>query len=339
MYTTIIEIFQNTRSFFLFFFGVVQAAPSLFWLLVLLRILLMRIFVLTVPHAGGGCDKSVKAMKKVIYTLIVVVALGAAAIWAWNYNGRAYNYEYRVTSRCDENCKDSSDCTSFYLSYPVFAEKIFPSAGLDSINASIYRRMTGSEGKTPEQLADEFFQGYRSYVAERKEIAQEEGDSTMSDFIPTWYSNAECFVVVNSPKLIVTGIKVSQFEGGAHGIYGLFYSNYDVNTGREFVLEDVFSDTLALDQKITEQFIGQKELDANIPLSQQGYFIDDNLLPLTNNFALLPDGVIFYYNVYEIAPYSDGPSYVKVPYGKLEDILKFKPDFGKAEVFSADIES
>lgn len=278
-------------------------------------------------------------MKKVVYIVAVVVVLAVAAWWAMGYNARACNYEYRVVSRTDKNCKDSTDCTSFYLSYPVFAKKLFPSAAVDSINASLYRQMVGPEAKTTEQLADEFFEGYKNYVAERLEIAREEGDSTMADFIPGWYCNAECFVVVNGPKLIVTGFKFSQFEGGAHGLYGLSYSNYDVATGRMLSLGDVFSDTLALDQKMTELFIGQKELNANIPLSEQGYFIDNNLLPLTQNFALTPEGVVFYYNVYEIAPYSDGPSYVKVPYEELSDILKFKPDFEGAEVFSSDVES
>ena len=52
-----------------------------------------------------------------------------------------------------------------------------------------------------------------------------------------------------------------------------------------------------------------------------------------------PDGVIFYYNVYEIAPYSYVPSSVTVPYSELDGILKYKPDFKRAEVFAPDMES
>ena len=77
----------------------------------------------------------------------------------------------------------------------------------------------------------------------------------------------------------------------------------------------------------------QKELDASVPLLEQGYFIDNNQLPVTANFALTPDGVIFYYNVYEIAPYAYGPSQVTVPYADLKDIMVYKPDFSGSEVF------
>lgn len=324
-------------DFFLFFLPLGRSL-SAFSEKIFRRKRILRIFV-WYPLPRIGTSNLLGIMKKVVYIGAVVVVLAAAIGWAVRYNARACNYEYQVVSRTDENCKDSSDCTSFYLSYPVFAKKLFSSVAVDSINASVYRQMAGPEAKTTEQLADEFFEGYKSYIADRLEIAREESDSTMAGFIPGWYYNAECFVVVNGPKLIVTGLKFSQFEGGAHGLYGMSYSNYDMATGRMLTLDDVFSDTLALDKKMTELFIGQKELDANIPLSEQGYFIDNNLLPLTQNFALTPEGVVFYYNVYEIAPYSDGPSCVKVPYEELSDILKFKPDFEGAEVFSSDLDA
>ncbi len=277
-------------------------------------------------------------MKKVLSILLVVILVGIVA-WAWRYRSGACDYRYEVVSRYDEPCKDSSDCTSYYVSYPVFSKKLFPSAGVDSINAQVFRQVSGPDGKTPEQLADEFFQEYRKYVAFREEIAVEEQDTAMMRFIPTWFSTAECFVVVDAPRLIVTGYKVNQYAGGAHGMYALAYTNYDVLTGRRLGLSEVFSDTLALAEKITARFIRERELDTEVPLSEQGYFIEDNLLPLTDNFALHPDGVIFYYNVYEIAPYSYGPSSVTVPYADLDGILKYKPDFKRAEVFAPDMES
>ena len=277
-------------------------------------------------------------MKKLVVILLVVILAGVA-VWAWRYRSGACDYRYEVVSRYDENCKDSSDCTSYYVSYPEFSKKLFPSSAVDSINAQVYRQVSGPDNKTPEQLADEFFQEYRNYVAFREKIATEEQDTAMMHFIPSWFNTTECFVVVNAPRLIVTGYKVSQYAGGAHGMYALVYSNYDVLTGTRLGLSDVFSDTLTLGEKITAQFIRERELDTDVPLSEQGYFIEDDLLPLTENFALHPDGVIFYYNVYEIAPYSYGPSSVTVPYSELDGILKYKPDFKRAEVFAPDMES
>lgn len=278
-------------------------------------------------------------MKKRIQTaalFLVFVALGVLIVLAWGCSARTCDYRYEVVSRYDDSCADSSQCTSFYLSYPVFSKKWFSSAAVDSINAQVYRAMVGTEDKTAEAMAEDFLAGYRDYLVERDSIARAENDSTMAGYVPVWYYNAECQVEVNGPKILVTVLKFSQYEGGAHGMYGHLYANYEVASGKRFALEDVFSDTLALASKITECFIQQNELDASVPLCDQGYFIDQQWLPLTDNFALLPQGVTFHYNVYEIAPYAAGELSVVVPYELLEGILRFKPDFEKAEVFSSD---
>ena len=289
----------------------------------------------------NGCARVItvikhEIMKKVVvFAAVVVVAIVAA--WVIMSGPKTCNYEYVIVNRTDAQCKDTSACTAMYLSYPVFSKKMFSVAKVDSINASVYRQIVGNQDKTIEQMASEFFAEYKEYLAEREKIALEEGDT--NSFVPTWSYSAENFVVVNAPRIIVTGLRYSQYTGGAHGMYGLFYANYDVETGRMLTLDDVFSDTLALAERMTVEFIGQKNLDAEVPFSEQGYFIDSNLLPLTSNFALLPDGVLFYYNVYEIAAYAAGPAYVQLPYEKLDGLMKFRPEFKDAEVFSADVES
>lgn len=277
-------------------------------------------------------------MKKRIQAAALFLTLGVFAALAWGCGPRACDYEYEVVSRYADNCADSSECTSFYLSYPVFSKKWFSSAAVDSLNARVYRATVGTEDKTAEGMAEDFLAGYRDFLNERDSIARAEGDSTMARYVPVWYYNAECLVEVNGPEMVVTMLKFSQYEGGAHGMYGQLYANYEVASGKRFALEDVFTDTLALARKITERFIQQNELDASVPLCDQGYFIDEQWLPVTDNFALLPQGVTFHYNVYEIAPYSAGELSVIVPYGDLEGILRFKPDFEKAEVFSSDSE-
>lgn len=269
-----------------------------------------------------------KTATVIILTLAVIVAGGVIAL---KYNSGACDYEYAVLSRNYQDCKDSSDCTSIYLSYPVFGRKLFDDRAIDSINSHVAAQVTGSAGKTAEDVASEFFEGYAQYAKDRAEMNVQ--DSIADSFIPSWTYSSDCSVIVNGPRIIVTEMKFNQYEGGAHGIYANIYTNYDVKSGRDLGLADVFSDTLALARTLTECFIAQKELDASIPLLEQGYFIDNNQLPVTANFALTPEGVVFYYNVYEIAPYSYGPSQVTVPYSELKDIMVYKPDFADSEVF------
>ena len=42
----------------------------------------------------------------------------------------------------------------------------------------------------------------------------------------------------------------------------------------------------------------------------------------TENFIVESDGILFYFNPYDIAPYSRGPISLKLRYGELSRILK-----------------
>ena len=49
----------------------------------------------------------------------------------------------------------------------------------------------------------------------------------------------------------------------------------------------------------------------------------------TENFYLSREGVTFYYNVYDITPYSMGPVKVTIPFPMLEHLLGSNPILGE----------
>ena len=99
----------------------------------------------------------------------------------------------------------------------------------------------------------------------------------------------------------------------------------------------VFTDVMAVSEEVTRYFIEQYALDDSTSLSQQGFYVEKHQLPITANFALLPEGVLFAYNIYEIAPYAFGKSEVTVPYSALRAVMKYRPDFRKADVIRQEI--
>ena len=56
-------------------------------------------------------------------------------------------------------------------------------------------------------------------------------------------------------------------------------------------------------------------------LQSIGILLDTDLY-VPENFVLGKDGVSFYYNRYEIAPYSAGDFNLMIPYDKLDDCFK-----------------
>ena len=72
-------------------------------------------------------------------------------------------------------------------------------------------------------------------------------------------------------------------------------------------------------------FRKQRELSPESDLLENGFEFPDNRFRLNDNYGFTNDGVVFFYNSYEIAPYAAGPSEVFIPYSEISDWLKFKP--------------
>ena len=261
-------------------------------------------------------------MKKIMFPLgFVLLALAGCA------PRDPYPYHYETFQLSDPACSDTTECTEVYISYPVFDTQDNPS--ILEINRRIYAQAAGGLDQSVEESADSFMMGYRVYADDMKKLGSD------TPVFP-WTLNNEVVTLVSSAKMIVTECKFYTFTGGAHGNYGSNFRNYDVPQGKIYQMEEVFSDTTALQKIVTESFIEQYRLDPDLSFDKQGYFIEDDLVPLTDNFALLPFGVLFYYNVYEIAPYASGPVKITVPYDRLKDVLEIKPDFTRAEVSELD---
>ena len=104
------------------------------------------------------------------------------------------------------------------------------------------------------------------------------------------------------------------YLGGAHGIYAEEFDVIDVNTGDSVNVLELISDK--------ESFMSQAEAAfrdvANIAPDQddyaaEGYWFEDNKYSLPENIGVTADSIVLYYNVYEIAPYSMGPTRVALP--------------------------
>ena len=77
-----------------------------------------------------------------------------------------------------------------------------------------------------------------------------------------------------------------------------------------------------IDKKLREQY----RLGENEPLTDFGFF-NDSIEP-TNNFYIHPGGIGFFYNVYEIAPFSNGTTDLFIQWSELslevEALNKYK---------------
>ncbi|MCD8166165.1 MAG: DUF3298 and DUF4163 domain-containing protein, partial [Bacteroides sp.] len=175
---------------------------------------------------------------------------------------------------------------------------------------------------TVEEVAAQYIYHYKKdmepvYEADLKNKAEEIG---------SWYSFYESMntrVIFYEQNLLTYMIYVSQYSGGAHGMYGTLFLNIDLSTGRQIYLEDLFREDYgdSLTDLLWKQLLAQTKSATRNEAEDQGYTSTGDLEP-TQNFCLGKRGITFYYNVYEITPYYMGPTKIEIPYEALKPILK-----------------
>lgn len=117
--------------------------------------------------------------------------------------------------------------------------------------------------------------------------------------------------------LVAIQLGADFYTGGAHGNPSTRYLNYDRHAEKLLVLDDVILDGqrpafVQAEQEAHKAWMKAKGIDS----STQWPFKEND------NFTLDAEGVRIKYNVYAIAPYSEGQPELLIPYTALKGILK-----------------
>ncbi len=209
-------------------------------------------------------------------------------------------------------CKaDTLSCASFEVSYPVFS-------GLDSsvakvitreIDASVAMNNPENEGGTIKQIGEGFISDFQEFKAD------------MEDQPLGWHYKATVDVGVTADTLISLSVTEEYYTGGAHGGYGKYFINLRPSTGETFTLANYFKP--GFEQPVTKiaegVFRRVRELADTASLTENMFEFPDGQFVLNKNYGFTKEGVVFYYNNYEIASYAAGPTEVVVPYEALKD--------------------
>ncbi|QRR04165.1 DUF3298 domain-containing protein [Dyadobacter sandarakinus] len=112
------------------------------------------------------------------------------------------------------------------------------------------------------------------------------------------------------------------FVGGAHPNSFRSFHVFDRKTGIERPMKDYVTDSAALVKLVEKEFRKVEKLSPEADLDQSGYFLLNHTFVLPLNYIFAREGVRFYYNPYEIAPYARGAIDFTIPYTALEGIIR-----------------
>lgn len=184
-----------------------------------------------------------------------------------------------------------------------------------------YRNLSPQEAV--EQYKKRYVSDYRNDLEEMYSKEEAEfGDADQRAWY-NYYKYIRSNVHYYHRNLLVYSFRSEEYTGGAHGMYTTTFLNIDLNTLKLVHLDDLFIDDYEnkLTDLIWNQLMAENGVATREELENLGYGSTGDIVP-TENFYLDKNGITFYYNVYDIAPYVMGAIEVCIPYEMMSHLLK-----------------
>ncbi len=162
--------------------------------------------------------------------------------------------------------------------------------------------------------AEDYFHEYRETIS-----LLEEGGAELKSEVNNFSSTAQQRVVWNANQWLVVEAQEYDYSGGAHGNTVSTYYNFDLQSQKQWTIADmVVPDTEKL--TVLLDITARKYFGLSDGEALQGRLLV-NKMPVTDNFFITRTGIVFCYQPYEIASFSDGNILLFISYNELSDML------------------
>lgn len=148
------------------------------------------------------------------------------------------------------------------------------------------------------------------------EYAKFKNDFEESDLV--WEALFDGEVTYQSSIIISIAINSYLNTGGAHGNMNITFLNFDPITGDLLKFNDLILNKTAFEDVAKKHF---KIATGSSGKTGFGDYFFGEGFQLPENIGFTDDGVILFYNVYEIASYADGVTEFTIPYNEIEAYL------------------
>jgi len=252
-------------------------------------------------------------MRIYLLSIVVVGVLGSCSQLA-KKEETTVNFEMKSFHTESENCKtDSTSCATFDVTYPEFTQ-------LDTtVRAVFYEQLTGIVTNGEEGATQSIEEEGKNFVEDFARVK-----SDMPDLAMAWYFKSTSNVLIASDTLISVQVDVDSFMGGAHGMFTTSFINLDSKNGAPYLIDRFLKPGYQdfLNELGEEEFRKEQELADTTSLEWAGFSFPENRFRLNENYSFRKEGIVFFYNSYEVGPYSMGSTEIIIPYEKLTGWFK-----------------
>ena len=261
-------------------------------------------------------------MKRIFTAYISIISM-AAALTACGSSESKIEYETVKTDRqvTITKAQDAPGCT---VHIELACAKHEDSERSRVMNTALVKWLFDMEGIGLQQAADSFANKYtRDYQKNFAPLYREDAGDPEKRAWYEYHYNIDGEMSRGRDNVTVYTAAIDYYEGGAHGICQRLIRNFDNESGKMLMLNDVFAPGYEtrlneLLQKALIEKAGAKDMD---DLRQMGYLYSMDIFA-PENFVLGSDAVTFVYNPYEIAAYDKGIIELVIDNDDLKEIWK-----------------
>ena len=222
----------------------------------------------------------------------------------------AYSWEHIFVK--DDQCaaEEMYKCTHVLLDFPVLKGEQMANANR-LVNHYIADVIGYGDAENPapvnlEEAAHSLVKDYQGFHMEFPDSPQ------------VWHIRLKSKITYEQEALLCMMIVSETYMGGAHGALNKRYLSFNLVDGESVHLLDRVADKAAFKIIAERNFRKQKKLSPVANLEKEGYWFANNKFTLPANIGIDDKGYLLHYNAYEIAPYSMGPTDIRIEFEELE---------------------
>ncbi len=234
--------------------------------------------------------------------------------------GKKVRFEIKTLQKKLGDCDTPEGaCTQIDLVYPLVKDGV-PMVK-KAINDTIFKVLIQNfnfetyEGELSQQQLERSADGFLLDWQAEKSL------ETEPNSFPGWEVSITGEVGLHTAKVAVISLGTYSYAGGAHPNSYMTIYNFNLSNGQTLSWQDVVTDLDAVKEMAEAAFKSARDLPAKADLIEEGYFWGESF-QLPQNFELQEEGIYFWYNPYEAASYSQGPTDFMLTYKELGGFVR-----------------
>lgn len=226
-----------------------------------------------------------------------------------------------VFERKQYNSSYPSKLTSDYNSANIKME-VVEAKNSDSINKIIFENIKeiSSFIDNKKVTINNYNDIAKSFIASYKDVKNQ----VPNDKLRSWEYHIESNIEYETEDFVNIVINYYTSYGELEGFAEKRSLIFDKISGNQLKKADVFVNIPRLTQLVEMKFRSKYKILTYKSYNDQGFCMENNRFKLADNFIYNIDGITFFYNLNEIAPYERGHFEVFMSYDELDKYLQVK---------------